>query len=387
MSECYSCGEKLTDENRSDEHIILNACGGRLSSEELLCKECNNHFGSTDDAELARQTSQLANILHVKRDRNTPPDIKATVTSSGERIIIPFEGALAKVKPVIEDRLEGEKVYLTIEARDLKQFEQIAKGLKRKYPGLPLDRLLSDAQHGQQYLNDSVSLQEKIGGEAAFRAVAKAAVNFFIFRGGDRKYVNHLLPYLKRQVAWDVVRIHVCPLEAYSFDTDEVSHILKLVGDPTEGILYCHIEYFNAQTYLVKLNDDYDGPPMDETYIYDVVANRQRDKALNIRYRKADLISIFKDEGPHPLMHIQQRYGRVVAIAQRRSDERYIDKLSRETAAEAFKDLPEGASFTEEDIKKFAAITGKKFAPFIMHKQMANQKMRSRTDLPRRNEE
>ena len=38
---CYICDEELTDTNNSDEHIILNAIGGHLHSNKLLCKRCN----------------------------------------------------------------------------------------------------------------------------------------------------------------------------------------------------------------------------------------------------------------------------------------------------------------------------------------------------------
>ena len=39
---CYICGSELTEENQSDEHIILNAIGGHLHSYSILCKKCNN---------------------------------------------------------------------------------------------------------------------------------------------------------------------------------------------------------------------------------------------------------------------------------------------------------------------------------------------------------
>ena len=43
---CYICDEELTDTNNSDEHIILNAIGGHLHSNKLLCKRCNNTLGA-----------------------------------------------------------------------------------------------------------------------------------------------------------------------------------------------------------------------------------------------------------------------------------------------------------------------------------------------------
>jgi hypothetical protein len=39
---CYTCGVEITDENRSEEHVINNALGGHLTSDDLLCKPCND---------------------------------------------------------------------------------------------------------------------------------------------------------------------------------------------------------------------------------------------------------------------------------------------------------------------------------------------------------
>lgn len=38
MSKCYMCGVELNDCNRAEEHIILNAIGGVLTSKNLICK-------------------------------------------------------------------------------------------------------------------------------------------------------------------------------------------------------------------------------------------------------------------------------------------------------------------------------------------------------------
>jgi hypothetical protein len=381
MSECYVCEKELNDENRSEEHIILNACGGRLSSQDLLCKNCNNDFGSGYDVELARQTSQLSNLLHIKRDRNKPPGIKGTVTSTGEAINIPFEGAMSKVKPKIIETIEGNQVKLTIEAKDDEQFAQILNGLKRtKYPGLPIEQAIQDAQSRQYYLNDSVTLDEKVGGDDVFRAVTKAAVNFFIYTGGDREYIRHLIPYLRSQVSIDVARIHHLPLSIYSFDNEEVSHIIKLVGNPSEGVLYCYLEYFNAQAYIIKLNEEYDGAPIDDTYIYDVVHRRELKKTIAIDYSKSDFMSIFSSVEETPFLIVRQRYARVVTIAQKRNDERYLTKLSQQIVAEVLKDLPEGAPIDTKFIEKLAAVAAAKYTPFIMHKRIANQKLRAKKD-------
>ena len=53
MSKCYVCGVELTEDNKTEEHII-NAIGGVLKSKNLICKQCNSDFGDEIDSFLAK---------------------------------------------------------------------------------------------------------------------------------------------------------------------------------------------------------------------------------------------------------------------------------------------------------------------------------------------
>lgn len=66
---CYICENELTAQNKSDEHIILNAIGGHLHSDIIMCKDCNNRLGETADAKLAEDLSFFTDILRVKKNR------------------------------------------------------------------------------------------------------------------------------------------------------------------------------------------------------------------------------------------------------------------------------------------------------------------------------
>jgi hypothetical protein len=45
---CYVCEKYIVDGNTYDEHIILNALGGRLHSKHLLCRQCAPLFQTID---------------------------------------------------------------------------------------------------------------------------------------------------------------------------------------------------------------------------------------------------------------------------------------------------------------------------------------------------
>ncbi|MDE5572107.1 MAG: HNH endonuclease [Prevotella sp.] len=77
---CFICGNPLTESNRSKEHILLNAAGGKLKSYDIMCATCNTRMGSKPDDALALQLRSIANHLGVKRDNGRTPNIPVVGT-------------------------------------------------------------------------------------------------------------------------------------------------------------------------------------------------------------------------------------------------------------------------------------------------------------------
>jgi hypothetical protein len=82
--DCYSCGNQITKENSSQEHIINNSIGGNLISIDLLCKKCNSQFGDTIDAELSGQLGEISALLGVNRNRAAAEPRIKMISTSGE---------------------------------------------------------------------------------------------------------------------------------------------------------------------------------------------------------------------------------------------------------------------------------------------------------------
>ena len=91
---CYVCDTEITTINSTEEHIIINAIGGRLKSRKLICVKCNTELGETIDAVLAKQLNSLANMLMINRERGEPQPIMSEKLSTGENILIEFGGTL-----------------------------------------------------------------------------------------------------------------------------------------------------------------------------------------------------------------------------------------------------------------------------------------------------
>ena len=65
---CCICGVELTGENTSIEHIIPNAIGGRLTSKNIFCKQCNSNFGTAIDSNFVKIFQPIQDFVKIDRD-------------------------------------------------------------------------------------------------------------------------------------------------------------------------------------------------------------------------------------------------------------------------------------------------------------------------------
>lgn len=104
---CYLCGKELTDENKPDEHIILNAIGGHLHSYTLLCMECNSKLGEQADAKLAEDLSFFSDMLEIKKNRSNPHK-QVMKGENGQEFVVHAAGAQYELrKPNVTFRKTG----------------------------------------------------------------------------------------------------------------------------------------------------------------------------------------------------------------------------------------------------------------------------------------
>jgi len=130
MSECYICEREITNDNETEEHIILNAIGGTLKSKTLICKQCNSELGDEIDSDLAKQLNYLSNLLNIKRDRKTAPNLDANAHSTGEPILLQPGGKPIMKRPI---KYENNQIKISIKAPTVNQAKKMLTGLKRKY--------------------------------------------------------------------------------------------------------------------------------------------------------------------------------------------------------------------------------------------------------------
>lgn len=364
---CYVCDTELTTVNETDEHIIINAAGGRLKSKNLICSKCNSDFGETIDSILAKQLNNLANMLMVKRHRGEPQPIIGDKQSTGEKYILEVGGKPKMTKPTIDKTVEGDKTSISITARSEKELREILKGIAKKHPHFDVEEAMKSAQWREEYFDEALHFQNVIGGNEVFRAVCKCATNFFIYSGGDASEIKHLISYIKGTEDKEIVWMHYQE-GLYELNPEESSHIIHLVGKKDEKILYCYVDYFNTHKYLVLLNDNYQGQDIKATYFFDLVNIAPIEREVNMDYDRATLLDFFTNKDAKPFEKVKKAFDHSIALGLKRQDDHQRSELLERAIQNSLGKYPEGVPITEEMINETIEEIMKNITPYLVRR-------------------
>lgn len=349
---CYVCNSLLTEANKTVEHIILNAIGGRLKSAQLMCAGCNGKLGSSCDAVLAKQLQFIAGYLQVKRERGDIPTTKGAVAKDGTlyNLVDGITPTIAKPKFEITD-VEGGKKY-HIQVRNDDELKQQLSRVKKIYPHFDVEEGIKHAKQHNGPLNEPLQITQDVGGSEVFRSVAKTACNFYTLHDGDRSHIVDVVDFLLGERDNEFV-CHFYPTnEIYHQERDEVLHLLHLQGNRDTGLVYCVVEFFSLNTYLVILSRNYTGPALSETYAYDVVNARTVDKEVHVAINPDFVVDLRPKEGERRA--IKYRSSRVISIADELQKKMLLEIALRDLCTEFFgEDQNAAISLTPEKRDEF----------------------------------
>ncbi|MCG8806527.1 HNH endonuclease [Tenacibaculum finnmarkense] len=328
--ECYKCEVALSKTNSSTEHIILNACGGKLKSNSLLCKKCNSNFGESFDMELAKSITPLANLLKIKRDRGNPPKINGIDTINNTEYSLEHNGnvnlKIPSIKKIDFDNDDISKRKIQIQAPNEKILKQTLNGLKRKYPGLNVENALKDFTYNEKPFDNELKINMSIGGTETFKSITKTAINFYMLNNGNRDEIKHLFNYLDGKEDMNIVWFYYPNIEIYNHQDGEVMHILKIIGKKNERILYAYVELFSSHCFIIKLNENYNGENIDIDYISNVNTNEVKHNLTKLELNRVELINLFINKDVDIHLKVQNKASRVLNISQKRDVKNEISK-------------------------------------------------------------
>ena len=291
---CAICDTRIDDSNRTEEHVIPQAIGGRLTVRNFICATCNNRTGKEWDKEVVDQLSYVSTRLGIKRPKGSPPPVEVTLTT-GRSLKIHPDGQFTKSgKPQIVAPENISAGTFSVNADTIERAEKIALNLKKKYEKMGA-KVELEATNNPEQIVDQIQQELSLGGKNANRSTVKTAIAFAVSNDVPAANCDFALPFLHGQ---DVDCIGLWYARDFVTDRSEfdVFHCVSICGDPQTKILVAYIEHYGAMRYLVCLSKNYQGPRIDTTHALDpqtgltiqrnVKLSLTRDELQDLEFRK-----------------------------------------------------------------------------------------------------
>ena len=113
---CIYCNKEIT--TRSSEHVIQNALGGLLESEDICCPECNNFISKHIDAPFTKIFNPIiSGIENFSKTNNTKsmPPYTGTVLYNGKKYTANIKGGKVVGCPELSRELRSDISKLPLE--------------------------------------------------------------------------------------------------------------------------------------------------------------------------------------------------------------------------------------------------------------------------------
>ncbi|GAA4277564.1 hypothetical protein GCM10022259_22880 [Aquimarina mytili] len=301
----------------------------------------------------------------ITRDRGEPQSEIGIGVRTEERFNLPPGKPPVLSWPTIKEDLK--KGEIEIHANSEKELRKVLESYKRKYPEIDVEKGVAAAVHQKEYFNQALNLKIHIGGPEAMKAIVKIAVNFYIYAQGKREVVKHLLPYLNGEEELDIVWMYHPEERVYKAEENEVPHVLKIIGDPKEGVLYAYVELLDAYSFMVLLNEDYTGEVIDIDYVFDVISQKTKKNVTELSLTKKEIKRIVTEK-PFNQNQAKSRVFRIRQISNRLHDQRELDRIIRK-AVKVFENEPSGEPISEKVKNEFFEQVSLDFAKLMLHKQ------------------
>lgn len=372
---CVLCGCKITSKNNSEEHVIPQAIGGRLSVWDFICKNCNDRTGWEWDAVLTQQLNPLSLFFGVTRERGEVPS-QIFSSTAGERLERHVDGSFSPVKPLYQKKkTEAGGTEIKIMARSDAELDKILKGIKKKYPQVNIDEVKRQVVRKREYPQGLILYNLPFGGKEAGCSIIKTATSFAYSLGISVSECYRALQYLKEDEG-------EAPFGYYSQDLitnrpiGVPLHCVAVLGDPEEKLLLAYVEYFGFRRMIVCLSDQYEGENISKVYAIDPVLGKELDVNLSLSLKNFKIQDLY-DYKMYSDELMKKAISDVIGLRNKETHSAEQKRVVEEAVDLAIKNsgCQEGETFTKEHIDKISRDIAMKMAPYILHMKGDNEQI------------
>lgn len=369
MIKCFFCDTLITNSNKTEEHILLKSCGGKIKSSDLLCKNCNSQFGSSCDSELYKQLKPFIVMLNIKNEGNNNSNVtfNASGMESDAQYRFGTNGFLERPKPVILK--EGSIVRII--APDKDKAAHMLKKVQKEFPENHIDiaNILQNTPIQKNYVNEIVKLDiDAFFGSDVLCSFLKTAIEFALHNGFSTEDLKDAIDILKKNDI-SIFEIASPYIVARQLVSENITNEIHLQADPTSGKMYCYIEYLNFLCAVCVLNNNYSGKAKTISYIHN---------PLNGMEVSSDPIIIdIKNLGKYTDDSFQKNFRANILLRVERLLQRYQMEQTQihtkgltDTAMKKFQEKypsDEFPFFTEEMLTDLATTIMDEITPYMLH--------------------
>ena len=277
---CVFCGDSASGDDRSSEHIIPAALGGRRTVLGFICKKCNSVAGATCDASLAASLEGWTRLLDISRE-DPLPRARVVYTSDGTPVrVLPANRAELGHAIVPEEIAEGERVV----ARSIGELRQIVQTINdRRNLGLDVEAILENATTRSTYLDEPIELKSEGWGPEHYRSLVKSALAQVFHAGHDPAYAETALAYL----TGDTEKRCFFPYYNRDLINQRESGIpincVHVKGDPDAHELMAYVEIYGILRSVIRLSEQYEGEHFEHQYAFDPTNGHELDLLVELR--------------------------------------------------------------------------------------------------------
>lgn len=269
---CIFCNQELDEKNRSVEHIIPRCMGGQLKSDLIICKRCNNNFGTEFDEALIER---FALILHPVRLFNPNLRIKDVIVElRGVKYLLAANGIRLK-DPHQKDKSKG---FLGMVFPNEKSLRKHLKKKKKKDPTIDIQKTIEAAERKKYEIKEHFDFEIKDINNEVYRCCGKICYELLFHINKNYKPSSNLFCEFvlnKLEPSDFPICIWYDEFNPLTGQEESIYHIIVIEGRKDEQILIGYLNVFNCLPTLMILDMEYTGPTFSSGYYQDLLRDTQ----------------------------------------------------------------------------------------------------------------
>ena len=310
-------------------------------------------------------TSSLHNVgYQAAAGDNRPLNVE---TTKGEQLLLNPDGSMTIPKTIFAEHDLDNGKEIKIQVRSIEELKKMLPGLKRRYPGLDIDKALKHATPVKEYIDDNLFIPLNFGGDLAGKSIIKSCLALVYKAGRSINDCEHVKEYLLSDGK---------PCFGYYNETDVVRdrpskiffHCIYVCGNPITKQILAYVEYFGYQRIIACLSSNYDGPSFFQCYAVDPIEGKQINIDIHLECTPRDIEAIYAYEKVN-YETTRKALNSLMEVYMQQSKNKSMDNAIKDAEDFAFDNY--GAKpwekLSEEDRANIIRLFCDRLQPYVLH--------------------